>query len=82
MVAYIKSDLEFILQQIKIAEAHAAGQPLYGVGGLIPTYNLAWGLRTVDGTCNNLLPNQSKWGAADTLFPDACRCWQIPDADP
>ena len=24
MVAYIKSDLEFILQQIKIAEAHAA----------------------------------------------------------
>ena len=32
MVQYIKSDLEFILAQIKIAEAHAAGQPLYGPG--------------------------------------------------
>ena len=50
MVQYIKSDLEFILAQIKIAEAHAAGQPLYGPGGLIPSYNLSWGLRTVDGT--------------------------------
>jgi hypothetical protein len=30
MVTYIRSDLEFILKQIKIAEAHAAGQPLYG----------------------------------------------------
>ena len=55
MVAYIRSDLDFILAQIKIAEAHAAGQPLYGPGGLIPTYNLSWGLRTVDGTYNNLL---------------------------
>ena len=36
--------------QIKIAEAHAAGQPLYGPGGLIPAYNLSWGLRTVDGS--------------------------------
>ena len=32
MVAYIRSDLDFILAQIKIAEAHAAGQPLYGSG--------------------------------------------------
>ncbi len=55
MVAYIRSDLDFILAQIKIAEAHAAGQPLYGPGGLIPTYNLAWGLRTVDGSYNHLL---------------------------
>lgn len=69
MVAYIRSDLDFILQQIKIAEAHAAGQPLYGEGGLIPTYNLAWGLRTVDGSYNHLLPGQEKWGAADTAFP-------------
>ena len=35
MVQYIKSDLEFILAQIKIAEAHAAGQPLFGPGGLV-----------------------------------------------
>ncbi|WP_051677361.1 peroxidase family protein [Bradyrhizobium sp. URHD0069] len=69
MVAYIRSDLDFILAQIKIAEAHAAGQPLYGPGGLIPTYNLAWGLRTVDGTYNNLL--NSELGAADNEFPES-----------
>ncbi len=66
MVQYIKSDLEFILAQIKIAEAHAGGQPLYGAGGLIPTYNLSWGLRTVDGTDNNLL--NPKWGSSDEPF--------------
>ncbi|MDO8981762.1 MAG: peroxidase family protein [Afipia sp.] len=73
MVAYIRSDLDFILAQIKIAEAHAAGQPLYGpansVGpALIPAYNLSWGLRTVDGTYNNLL--HPTWGSADTEFPE------------
>jgi Ca2+-binding RTX toxin-like protein len=68
MVAYIRSDLDFILAQIKIAEAHAAGQPLYGPGGLIPTYNLAWGLRTVDGSYNNLL--HPTWGSADQEFPE------------
>ena len=69
MVSYIKSDLEFILEQIKIAEAHAAGQPLFGPGGLVPAYNLSMGLRTVDGTYNHLLPGQEKWGAADSQFP-------------
>ncbi len=68
MVAYIRSDLDFILAQIKIAEAHAAGQPLYGPGGLIPTYNLAWGLRTVDGSNNNLL--HPTWGSSDQPFPE------------
>ncbi|TCL64656.1 peroxidase family protein [Rhizobium sp. BK251] len=70
MVSYIRSDLEFILAQIKISEAHAGGQPLYGPGGLIPTYNLAWGLRTVDGTYNNLLPGEEQNGAADNEFPE------------
>ena len=69
MVQYIKSDLDFILQQIKIAEANAAGQPLYGPDGLIPTYNLSWGLRTVDGSYNHLLPGQEQWGAAGGQFP-------------
>lgn len=62
-----KADLEFILAQIKIAEAHAAGQPLFGPGGLVPAYNVSWGLRTVDGTYNNLL--HETWGAADQPFP-------------
>ena len=44
------------------------GTPLYGPGGLIPTYNLAWGLRTVDGSYNHLLPGQEQWGAADQEF--------------
>ncbi len=70
MVTYIRSDLDFILDQIKIAEAHAAGQPLYGPGGLVPSYTLSLGLRTVDGTFNNLLPGQETWGAADTPFPE------------
>ena len=69
MVTYIRSDLEFILEQIKISEAHASGQPLYGPGGLIPAYNLAWGVRTVDGTYNNLLPGRSENGASDNPFP-------------
>ena len=69
MVTYIRSDLEFILQQIKISEAHAAGSPLYGPGGLIPSYNLSFGLRTVDGSSNHLLPGQELWGAANVPFP-------------
>ena len=64
MVEYIRSDLEAILFHIKIAEANAAGQPLYGPGGLIPTYNLSWGLRTVDGSYNNLIPGREYWGAS------------------
>ena len=55
--------------QIKIAEAHAAGQPLFGPNGLVPTYNLSLGLRTVDGSYNHLLPGQEQWGAADNQFP-------------
>ena len=69
MVTYIRSDLDFILDQIKIAEAHASGKPLFGPGGLIPSLQLvSWGLRTVDGTYNNLLPGQEQWGAADKEF--------------
>jgi hypothetical protein len=65
MANYIKSDLEFILDQIKIAEAHAAGTPL---ANLIASPTLSFGLRTVDGTYNNLLPGRSDWGAADQPF--------------
>lgn len=87
MVTYIRSDLEFILEQIKISEAHARwtqdpsdplGRPLFAPdpdgagplqGGSIPSYNIAWGLRTVDGTYNHLLPGTEHLGAADNPFP-------------
>jgi Ca2+-binding RTX toxin-like protein len=30
---------------------------------------LSWGLRTVDGSYNNLLPGREQWGSADDPFP-------------
>ncbi len=59
-------DLEFILAQIKIAEQNAtkddgtAGTPL---DQLVPNSLLPWGLRTVDGTFNNITadPDRSTW---------------------
>src|SRR5262245_44838450 len=66
MAELIKSDLEFILQQIQIAEAHAAGADLTT---LIPNVQVPFGLRTVDGTFNHLVPGQSEFGSADTIFP-------------
>ncbi|WP_427131920.1 peroxidase family protein [Pseudarthrobacter sp. S9] len=71
------SDLAFILKQIKIAEHHAAtltpAQPcstLVGPGpDQIPDALTSYGLRTVDGSCNNLIPGREKFGAADQPFP-------------
>src|SRR5262245_66563955 len=65
-VTYILSDLEFILQQILIAEAHAEGTDLTT---LIPNSFAPFGLRTVDGSFNNLFPGQEEFGASDNLFP-------------
>ena len=71
-----KADLEFILRQIKIAEAHADGTPLTAAIQAAYGLNAAdaaiapFGLRTVDGTYNNLAFEANKdFGAADTLFP-------------
>jgi Animal haem peroxidase len=66
MVVYTRIDLDFILQQILIAEAHANGEPL---STLIPNPEFAFGLRTVDGSFNNLLAGQTNFGAANTTFP-------------
>src|SRR5262245_30141831 len=66
MVAFIKSDLEFILQQILIAEQHAAGADLLS---LLPNSLVPFGLRTVNGTFNNLIPGQEDFGASNELFP-------------
>jgi hypothetical protein len=79
------SDLAFILKQIKIAEAHSAVladlgagpstdpvrcQAMIGTGpNQIESPLVSFGLRTVDGSCNNLQPGQATYGAADQTFP-------------
>jgi Ca2+-binding RTX toxin-like protein len=65
-VSFIRSDLEFILQQIIIAERDAAGENLRDI---LPNVTVPWGLRTVDGTDNNIYLTQSEFGAADNTFP-------------
>jgi hypothetical protein len=69
MAELIKSDLEFILEQIWIAEAHAAGADL---ASLLPNVQVPFGLRTVDGTFNNLVLGQSGFGSAERPF----RAWR------
>ena len=64
MVAFISSDLEFILEQIIIAERNAAGEALIDI---LPNVQVPFGLRTVDGTDNNLVAGQSEFGSADNL---------------
>ena len=84
------ADLEFILRQIKIAEAHASGTALTAIyvdaagnpvivppGGPVPVGaipalpdpHVPYGLRTVDGTYNNIVPGRETWGAADQPMP-------------
>ena len=58
-VQFDKTDLEFVLQQILMAEA---GQPPVNP-------HLAFGLREVAGTDNNSVPGQETFGAADQVFP-------------
>ena len=76
--AVTASDLAYILKQIKIAEAHVANTTsatgpcgaLLGTGpNQISSPLLSLGLRTVDGSCNNLQPGQDQLGAADQVFP-------------
>ena len=88
------SDLQFILRQIQISETHAAAatpaDPCAGLLGTgpnqIPNQNaqgaeLPWGLRTVDGTCNNLKPGQSDFGSSGQVFPRRAGANFLP-ADP
>lgn len=58
-VSFNRTDLDFILQQILMAET---GQDPVNV-------HLAFGLRQVAGTNNNLVPGQSAYGSADQTFP-------------
>ncbi len=65
MASFSISDLEFILSQIQIAERHADGENLRD---LIPNTELAFGLRTVDGSFNNLVQGRTSFGSADRVF--------------
>jgi Ca2+-binding RTX toxin-like protein len=58
MVSFNKADLEFILAQIRLAETGQPSNP-----------QLAFGLRTVDGTNNNLVVGTTTNGSADMPFP-------------
>ncbi len=68
-------DLEFILKQIHVSEAHSAGgtllcdDPTDKSGKCVPSPALPFGLRTVDGSFNNLLAGQEEYGSADRAFP-------------
>jgi putative cell wall-binding protein len=70
----IPDDLEFILDQIQISEAHAAGGDLLCAdntdtsGKCVRDPMLPHGLRTVDGSFNNLA-RDPRTGAADEEFP-------------
>ncbi|WP_044870706.1 peroxidase family protein [Pseudomonas sp. LFM046] len=66
MASFIKSDLEFILEQIFIAERNAAGESLLDI---LPNVEVPFGLRTVSGIYNNLTFGQIQFGAADNVFP-------------
>src|SRR3954465_1060510 len=76
-------DLKFILKQIDIAGRHALTQsvshpcdtlvatPGDGIPDAeqIPDRLTSYGLRTVDGSCNNLFPGRETFAAADRVFP-------------
>src|SRR6478609_4253499 len=82
-------DLHFILHQIQISEHHAAtataGNPcgtLVGSGpDQIPDRLTSYGLRTVDGSCNNLFPGRERFTAADEVFPRLAKTPVFLDAE-
>ncbi|TAG10591.1 MAG: calcium-binding protein, partial [Rhodobacterales bacterium] len=79
------ADLSFILRQIKISEAHSSGTALTDIwvdanGNVVPANtpgavpalsdpHVPYGLRTVDGSLNNLVEGRETWGAADQPMP-------------
>src|SRR3954447_15228360 len=82
-------DLHFIMKQIKIAERHSAtltasnpcGTLVGPDANQIPDRLTPYGLRTVDGSCNNLFPGRERFAAADELFP-RLGAKSFRDADP
>lgn len=74
------ADLTKILEQIRISERHAAGESLVDIIGADASL-LPMGLRTVDGSYNNLLPGQQLVGSADQTFPHLLTQDYLNDAD-
>ncbi|MEC4673837.1 MAG: hypothetical protein VST68_06585, partial [Nitrospirota bacterium] len=73
-IAFDMEDMRFILDQIEIAEQHVAApvdpsNPCAELQNLLPNLTAPLGLRTVDGSCNNLIPGQEGFGQADLPFP-------------
>ncbi len=76
-----QNDLEFILRQIQISEAHAADEldpsnytllcsnPQDMSGSCVQDVARPAGVRTVDGSYNNLRVGQSGYGSSDLAFP-------------
>lgn len=76
-----QNDLEFILRQIQISEAQAAddrepsdytllcADPQDTSGSCVTDAARPSGLRTVDGSYNNLVPGQSDYGTSGRAFP-------------
>ena len=75
-VQLIRSDLEFILEQILIAERHAAGEDLFS---LLPNSQVPFGLRTVDGIVQQPGAGPGASSAPPTtLFPRTDRIPMLP----
>ena len=90
MAKFNKNDIRFVLEQIKIAEQNRyiswntttnEGEGGADLLGLVGDPLFTFGLRTVDGTFNNLVPGQQDFGAADTLFPRLLPQRFLNDAD-
>lgn len=84
-----QNDLEFILRQIHVSESHAAGNPLRCAsdtdmsGKCVNGDARTLGVRTVDGSDNNLLAGQAEYGAADNAFPRLLPAkWRQADPQP
>ena len=91
------ADLEFVLRQIKISEQHALGTALTEVwvdadGNAVPEGTegavlaishplVPYGLRTVDGSLNNVTEGRELWGAADQAMPRLISADFRDDAD-
>jgi Ca2+-binding RTX toxin-like protein len=72
MVNLVKHDLQFILKQIKVAEANSvahSGDVATPLSELVSHHLLPYGLRTVNGSYNNLVSGHEYSGAADQIMP-------------